>query len=162
MSRPLLDMEHASFLTGSVCILVSSRSAQLVPSVASGMGCRVSNDRQVVEVVLAVPEAADVLADLAAGAPVAVVFSHPVSLQTVQLKASRAEPLAAGEADEALVARLERALDPQFERVGFGPPYAQLMLAHAPGDLRVIRFSPDAVFEQTPGPRAGSLIAGKA
>ena len=156
--RALLDLELAAFLQGGVCMLLSSRDAKLRSSVTTGLGCRLSNDRREVTVLVSTHESTDVLADLQAGGPLAIVFSDPVTLRTVQLKAAGAVVEPCDAEDHALFERYAREVERELSRVQFGPPYPAAMLAHEPANLRRVRFQPTAAFNQTPGPRAGERL----
>jgi len=78
-NSPLLDAAQAAFLGGPVAINVASHDAARVPSIARAFGCRVSDDRREVVVFLSQPRSRRILDDLAAGAPIAAVFSRPAT-----------------------------------------------------------------------------------
>jgi hypothetical protein len=53
-------------------------------------------------------------------------------------------------------------MEEEIERVGYPPRLTRAMLACRLDDLVAITFAPAQVFEQTPGPQAGKLMAGAA
>ena len=61
-STPLIDTSHAAFITRGISISVSSCGADLMPSVARAIGCRVSTDRHSVTVLVSKSQAAELLA----------------------------------------------------------------------------------------------------
>lgn len=75
---------------------IATRDAQRMPAVSQAVGCLVSGDRRRVTVLIDAAQSAGVAADIAAGSPVAVVFSLPATHCTVQIKGEGAS--AAGQA----------------------------------------------------------------
>ena len=155
---PLLDAAWAAFLAGPVAINVASRSPALVPSVARAYGCRVSLDRRQVTVLLAAGRARALLRDLAVGAPIAAVFSRPKTHVTLQLKGERAEVLPATEADEALMRAYSAAFAAEIGALGYGEDFGERLAPPSAETAAAVRFEPVALFEQTPGPRAGERL----
>ncbi|MDD5366892.1 MAG: hypothetical protein PHR30_16265 [Gallionellaceae bacterium] len=155
---PLLDAMHAEFLGGPVAINVASRDEARVPSIARAYGCRVAADRREVVVFLSRRRSTALLRDLAAGAPVAVVFSRPKTHETIQLKGARVRirPLAAG--DRARMLACGAAFATEIIALGYTESFSRALMAPAGDDAMAIAFTPDAVFEQTPGPKAGQRL----
>ena len=50
-------------------------------------------------------------------------------------------------------------MEHEVQRVGYAPRLTRAMLACRIDDLVAVTFAPEQVFEQTPGPRAGKLVA---
>ncbi|MFO0624149.1 MAG: hypothetical protein U0325_00915 [Polyangiales bacterium] len=84
-----LHNDLVACITGPVGIVVATRDADRVPDVAERLGCRVTPEGHVV-LVIAAPQAPELLACLTAGAPLAATFSTPSPNRTVQLKAPSA------------------------------------------------------------------------
>lgn len=155
-----LDRDTADFVTGVVSISIAARDAQLRPSVSKAVGCAVSADRRWVTVMIDGRRSAQVVADITAGSPVAVVFSLPATHRTVQFKGERAA-LAAATPTQQVRARMHfDAIVEHLAALGYAEPALRALFAYEPDALLGLRFAPTAVFAQTPGPRAGERIAG--
>jgi hypothetical protein len=153
---PLLDAEHAAFITGGLSILAASRDATDAPSVARVHGCRVSADRRVVTIFVARGQAGSLIDDVERCGALAVVFSYPPTHRTIQLKCSSArvrlpEP---GETDH--VADYVEAFTAGVLPFGYEPRQMATLFAFTEGDLVAIDFVPESAFVQTPGPKAGA------
>jgi len=155
---PVLDAAWAAFLTGPVAINVASRSPALVPSVARAYGCRVSPDRRRVTILLATGRARALLRDLAEGAPIAAVFSRPKTHVTLQLKGELAEVLPATATDVELMQAYGAAFAAEVCALGYREDFGARLAATAAEPAAAVRFEPVALFEQTPGPRAGERL----
>ncbi|UHD17872.1 hypothetical protein [Thiocapsa bogorovii] len=155
---PLLDEAQALFLLGPVSISAASHDAAGVPSLARAFGCRVAEDRR--EVVVFVPTRSGdaLLRDLAAGAPIAVVFSRPKTHETLQLKAhaARLEPL--GPTDRQRMRASGSAFAAELIALGYSAAFAHALVAPSKEDGVSVVFSPTLLFDQTPGPRAGRRL----
>lgn len=154
---PLLDAARAAFLAGPVSINVASRDAALVPSVARAYGCRVDAGRRVT-LFLAEARAAAVLRDLAAGAPIAVIFSRPRTHVSLQLKADRAELMPLTEADRAIMHAYADAFGAEVRALAHSAAFAEKLMQGCFEAAVAARFTPTTLFEQTPGPRAGARL----
>lgn len=157
-ARPLLDVEAASFLASGVCIFASSANRSGAPSLSAASGCSVSRDRHQVTVFVSRLEAADLLADIEAGGPLAVVFSVASSLKTLQLKARSATIRPLTPDDLSALEHCERETTREFERIGFGAAYATQSFDEPRTNLVALVFTPTEAFDQTPGPRAGTPV----
>lgn len=155
---PVLDKTQAEFLGGPVSINVASHDGAQVPSLARAYGCRVAADRREVVVFLSRPRSESLLRDLAAGFPVAVVFSRPKTHETIQIKGARARllPLAAG--DRALMRACGAAFSAEIIALGYAEGFSRALMAPADDAAVAMAFVPEAVFEQTPGPQAGMRL----
>ncbi|MCZ7686629.1 MAG: hypothetical protein M5U28_50925 [Sandaracinaceae bacterium] len=158
MLLPRLSADVVAFLRGSVSIVAASSGADGLPDLARAVGCRVRADRGRVTVLVASSQSSGLLESVRLTRRVAVVFTQPSTHRALQLKADDAVVEARGEDDARLVAAYQAAMVPELAKVGFGEDFARAMFGAAPDDLVAIGFSPAAVFEQTPGPRAGERI----
>ena len=154
----LLSPEHIALIDSGVSVIVASRDAQLRPSLMRGMGSRISADGAQITVFLRPSQSQVLLADLQAGGPIAVVFSHPPTNRTVQLKASGARTRAVEPSDQAALRRYRVAVQHFIGLLGFGPDFVAAMLSAPPDDLVAIEFTPEAALDQTPGARAGTPL----
>ena len=154
----LLGPAHIDLVNSGVSTIVASRDARLRPSLMRAMGSCISVDGQVITVFLRASQSTQLLADIAAGGPIAVVFSDPPSNRTLQVKASGARTRPTGPGDQAVLRRYLIAMQHCVGQVGYGPDYVAAMLAAAPQDQVALEFTPEEAFDQTPGPRAGRSL----
>jgi hypothetical protein len=155
---PALDVEHATFIQGSVSVIVASRNAQLVADVVRGCGCRVSRDRRQVTVLVEPSRAGTLLEDIAVNGRIAAVFSQPSTHRTIQLKGSDACVVRVTPTDRAVAARHLASWKHELGSIGYTPELAAAVRGAAE-HVAAIRFTPSAAFQQTPGPGAGQRLA---
>jgi len=162
LSRPLLSPEHIALIDKGISANVASRNAALRPSVMRAVGASISQDGTEITVFVSRSHARQLLQDIAATGEVAVVFSEPVSHRTVQVKASKAELRAAEERDLPVLRRYGQSMEHELSLVGCDLPFVHTLLAFKLDELVAVQFSPDAAFDQTPGPKAGTALPGTA
>ena len=153
-----LPASVAAFVQSGLSVSVSSCSERLQPSIAKGMGCRVSAARDRVTVFMFATSGEEVLRDLRRGAPIAVCFSRPSTHQTVQLKGPVAAIEPASAEDVAVARRCLDLLIDDLVPLGLPAPVLEAFFWHDPAGLLALSFTPEAAFAQTPGPRAGHAI----
>lgn len=158
MTQPLLTDDYACFIQGAVSILAASRDSRCVPSVSRAIALRVSADRREVTLLLATSQCRQLLADIASTRAVAMVCTEPSTHRTVQIKGfdARLTPLQDG--DYALATAHNEAFAEHLMPLGYARELA-LTVHDVSGDtLTAVTFAVDAMFEQTPGPRAGTRM----
>jgi len=158
MSRPRIPPELLAMMARGVSVIVASRDATLRPSMMRAMGSHVEKQGRRITVFVSRAQSPQLLQDLAAGAPVAAVFSEPATHLCVQVKASRVAMRDAVPDDEPLLARYLASMEREVQRVGFPPHLTRAMLACRVPDLVAVEFEPEQAFDQTPGPRAGKPL----
>lgn len=162
MKRPsltsLLSPEHIALVDKGVSAVVSACDARLRPSIMRAMGSSITPDGVTVTVYLARLQARQLLLDVAATGRIAVVFSEPLSHQTVQVKASRVRTRPARASDEPLLQRYLAAMEYELARVGFDARFVRAMFECKLDELVAVSFEPEVAFDQTPGPRAGAAL----
>ena len=156
----LLPPDLVAMMARGVSVIVASRDARLRPSIMRAVGSRVEAGGQDITVYLARRQSRQLLQDLAATGQIATVFSEPSTHKSVQVKSSRVAMREAGTEDVPVLAAYLRSMEHEVQKVGFGPPVTQAMLAHRLDDVVAVRFTPEQAFEQTPGPRAGAALGG--
>ena len=161
MSAPstLLPPDLIAMVAGGVSTIVSSSDAALRPSVMRAVGCTITPDGSTITVYLARRQSRQLLLDLAATGRIAVVFSHPSSNRTLQVKAMGVQTRPAQASDQPILAHYLSAMEKEIEAVGFPARLTQAMLAHQIDDVVAVSFEPSTAFDQTPGPRAGEPLA---
>jgi hypothetical protein len=155
----LIGAELQEFLESGISVLVGSRDRLLVPEAIRGFGLRVEAGGH--ELVVFVPDAwgARTLANLRDNGRIAVGTARPADHRSVQLKGSVLEIRPGGDEDRAALERYREQLVGHFGEIGF-PPRILHRLNVWP--CHAVRFAVEALFEQTPGPRAGAPLAGAA
>lgn len=148
-----------AMMARGVSVNVASRDERLRPSAMRAMGSAIDPDRGTVTVYLARRQAAQLLRDIESSGCIAAIFSEPPTHVTVQLKATTAATRPATEDDRPALDRYLASMEREIERVGHPPALTRAMLAWRLEDLVAVTFVPEQVFEQTPGPKAGQLMA---
>lgn len=162
MSAPLLHDRTVAFIEREVAIDLACASADHHPSSCRGFACRVSPDRQRLTVFVRREEAHQLLQDVLTQDTIAVVFCLPETEAAIQVK-GRQVALSAVSADDMLdIQRYRDAFIDSIVRIGHPRPFAETYMAVEAGQMVAISFQPDAVFEQTPGPRAGQPVGQEA
>lgn len=159
LAPPLaLEPELAAFLQSGLSMHAASCDAQCVPGLSRPLACRVSADRRRVTVFLLASHSGAMLADFRANGRIAVVFTHPGSHRTLQLKGEDAaiEPLQPD--DHLLVARQHEGFVRHLVELGWPESLGDTLLAGARGDIVAVGFTVSAAFVQTPGPTAGQPL----
>jgi hypothetical protein len=101
-----------------------------------------------------------VLDALDAGSAITLVASRPATHMTLQFKAAGAERVGVNTAHKRASARCLTAFGAELAGLGYGDDMAERLAAIFPTDqLAGLRFAPDVVFDQTPGPQAGKVLA---
>lgn len=155
---PFLDSEHTAFITGPVSINVAARGSDGFPALMRAVGCRVSEDRCSLIIVLSATAGADVIAGIRQSGAVAVVFSEPPTHRTLQVKGRDARVLPAEPGDAAFAERYRDGLARVLAALGYAEDMVRAFLTYPPEDLVTVRFEPSAAFSQTPGPHAGEAL----
>ena len=155
----LLDADRIAMVAKGVSAIVASCSVALQPSIMRAVGSHISADGRCVTVYLRRSQSRQLLQDIADTGRIAVVFSEPSTHHTLQLKAGQAQQRPATTDDLPVLQAYLRSMEHEVGLVGWGPHYVGAMLAAPLDDVVAVSFIPDAAFDQTPGPRAGSVIA---
>ena len=155
---PLLSPEHIAMVDKGVSAIVSSCDVQLRPSIMRAMGSSITPDGGSVTVYLSRRQSRQLLLDVAATGRIAVVFSEPLSHQTVQVKATQTRIRPAQASDEPLLQRYRTAMAHEVAKVGIDARFAHAMFDWQLDDLVAISFEPQEAYDQTPGPRAGATL----
>ncbi len=153
-----LRPQDLALIARGVSAIVASRDAALRPSLMRAVGAHISTDGQCITVYLRRSQSRQLLEDIAAPGPIAVVFSDPASNQTLQVKADTARIRAAEPQDQAVLRRYLVAMQHAVGQVGYGADYVAAMLSAPPQDLVAVEFTPQTAFDQTPGPKAGAPL----
>jgi pyridoxamine 5'-phosphate oxidase-like protein len=136
-------------------ILVGTVDPSGWPSCCRGVALVVHPDREGVTVYVPVATAAETVANIASNGQVAVVASEIVSHVSVQLKGrARAVRVAGEDEAEAVHGHFDRFIG-VLDSVGLPRGISRTMTRWPAFAVDV---AVEAIFEQTPGPRAGALV----
>lgn len=149
-----IDAELKEFLESGVALQVGTANLDGEPHGGSAWGPRV-NDDGTCTVFLDTRRAARQLANLAMNPKLAVVFAHPVSYRSVQLKGRWISTSAATKEDDDWVKLHREQFATNVVLIGDSPETIRntWML-----DVIRIDFAVEAAFDQTPGPNAGQPL----
>ncbi len=160
MTPALLSDDTVAFVEREVAIDLASRSAELRPSACRGFACRVAPDRQSVTVYVRRQEAQQLLQDLLVCDAIAVVVCLPEAEAALQIK-GRQVKLSAASADEvAFVQRYRQRFVDGIAALGYDRDFGEAYMTIDPEQMVAVSFTPEAVFQQTPGPQAGQRVGG--
>lgn len=154
----LLTQRHAQFICSEVAIDVAGRNTLNFPSIARAYGCRVTEDRQQVTVFLSIARSENLLRDIRENGAIAVAFTKPSTHESIQLKGSDAKIVALQAGDRAIMQEYGRIFVRDINSIGFRDPFASAMMTAVTEESVAVLFTPNAAFEQTPGPSAGKRL----
>lgn len=152
----MIDPQLARFLEEGLGIYVGTRDDSLRPNGARALAVAVADGGGELTVHLAAVAAERLLPDLRSNGQVAVSFARPVDDRACQIKGVFAEARPTSDGERAAVERQWQGFLAQLEKIGI-PEAATESWVRWPATA--IRLSVTAVFEQTPGPHAGTPIA---
>lgn len=158
-SVALLDEDTIKLIEAHVvAIYVATADTVRRPHVARAFGCRASSKGRVLTTWVSRSSARPVLDDIARNGRLAFTVSHIASCRTLQLKGTDAEIV---EADADSLARV-RAHQEGFVQATMALGYPEHVMRHTIDadldEIVAVRFSPTAVFKQTPGVGAGAAL----
>jgi hypothetical protein len=136
-------------------LMVATADGDGVPSCCRAVGLAGDADGDSLTVYLPVWTAAQTIANLAATHRIAIVSSFPLDHGTIQLKGRSGAVRVARDDERPLVDRWLGRFADVVSSLGL-PRAVAMSLVHWPAfavDVEV-----DAIFDQTPGPRAGSVV----
>jgi hypothetical protein len=160
LAKPL-SVELATFFERGVSLMVGTRDADLVPELIRAWGPRVSRDRKSVSLSVAKAGSARTLENLRANGRLAVTGALPLDSSAVQLWGRCLGTAPASRQDLAAVQLHRDAFARLNETLGVPRPFIEALwrreLVGSPAMVR-IRFVVEQIFNQTPGPDAGSRL----
>ena len=147
MPTPLiLTPEQTAFLQGPLSLNVGAVGRDGWPCVCRAQGVVVARDRRSLTVLLSASHGRAVLEALDTGSAITLVVSRPAR---VAIGSERQE-----------VRVVLAAFGGELETLGYGTELKTTLASVVPADdLVALRFVPEIVFDQTPGPDAGRVLA---
>ncbi|WP_310448081.1 hypothetical protein [Thiobacillus sp.] len=156
-----LTPDQVAFLQGPVSMNIGAMGRDGWPCVCRAHGCVVARDRRSLTVWLSAQRGKNILDALDAGSAVTLVVSRPATHATLQLKAGSATRVAVSAAHKLASARCVAAFGAELDALNYGTQMSALVIAALPADHLVgLRLTPEVVFDQTPGPQSGKVLAG--
>jgi hypothetical protein len=156
-----LSAELQTFLERGASVMVGTRDADLVPELVRAWGPRVSRDRRSISLCVAMAGSARTLANLRDNGRLAVTCALPINSNAIQLWGRCTGTARANRRDLSAVEAHRDAFARVNEGLGVPRPFIEALwqreLAGSPAMVRV-RFVAEQVFNQTPGPDAGSPL----
>ena len=144
------------FMTGGVSVLVGTVDADGIPSCCRGIAIATRDNFESVTIYIPAATAQETVANVATTRRVAVSCSHPLSHETLQIKGVTRGVRLAPPSDAAFVRTRLDELAGVLDAIGL-PRRVTKSIAHWPAFA--IDVSVEQVFDQTPGPKAGTPIA---
>jgi len=142
-------------------VMVGTRDSELVPELVRAWGPRVSQDRKHISVCVATAAGAKTIANLQDNGRVAVTFALPANSNAIQVWGRCIGTGRPHRDDLAAVQAHRDAFAEVNKDIGVPPPFINALwqreLAGSPAMVR-IRFVAEQIFNQTPGPDAGSRL----
>lgn len=157
----LLTAELETFFERGVSLMLGTRDADLVPELIRGWGPRLSRDRRSVSLCVAKAGSARTLENLRDNGRMAVTCALPLNSSAIQLWGRCIGTAPATRRDLIAVQAHRDAFARVNESIGVRRPFIEALwqreLAGSPAMVR-IRFVAEQIFNQTPGPDAGSPL----
>lgn len=150
-----LDEDLAELFESGVLAKVGTRDARLRPACTWAMGARVDRERGLVTLFIPEERARKTLENLRDNGLVAVTFSRPIDHRAIQLKGRCLSTGPTNEAERAFQERYRAAFGEHLQCVGW-PRALVRRLVYWPSVAVVVQ--PGELFEQTPGPKAGTPL----
>ena len=151
----MIDPTLSTFLEEGLGVYVGTRNAALEPNGARGLAVEVEKGGTHVVVYVAEAAAPRILPDLESNGHIAVSFGRPKDDRACQVKGLFTGARRAEESErERVVGQFER-FRSALEYIGISRPISSGWVAWP---AVAVRFKVTAVFEQTPGPAAGTPI----
>jgi hypothetical protein len=151
----MIDSALATFLQEGLAIHIGTRNEHLEPNGARGIAVTVDDDGTRVVVYVSKIAAERLLADLRSNGRAAVVFCRPTDDRACQVKGVFVSVRQARTAERALMTRQWEGFVRQLGQIGI-PPATVQSWATWPAVAITLRVT--ELFDQTPGPKAGTAL----
>ena len=157
---PTISDDVMELFASGVDVYIATRSRELLPESTLGMGVRVHDDRRTATVYVPNVAVERTLANLhEPSAPIALMFCHPPTNRSVQLKGHFVAQRPATDGEREIIQIFRSALITSFAQIGV-PRALTRGLPWWPSTA--IEVEVEHVFKQTPGPDAGELLRNSA
>lgn len=154
----MLNDEIFEFLASGVSIVVASRNAAFVPSIARAKGCRiVTGAKPRVRILISAAHAGELLDDVRGTGTISATFTLPRTHRALQLKGRDARVTGIDAQDREAMEEYVRVFAAVVDPLGFSAEFVRAYY-ESPRDEVAIEFEPSDAFQQTPGPAAGARL----
>ncbi|MFP5248021.1 MAG: hypothetical protein ACLGH0_15105 [Thermoanaerobaculia bacterium] len=143
------------FAEGGESVIVGTVDADGIPTCCRGIAVVSKDDFDTVTVYVPAATAQETVANVATTRRVAISASHPLSHESIQIKGLTRGVRLAPASDEGLVRQKLEELANVLDEIGL-PRRRTMSIAHWPAFA--IEVSVEQSFNQTPGPKAGSVL----
>lgn len=159
MSESILPLSAglSAFIESGLSMLIGTRGPDLTPESLRGVGIAVTKDGRGLTVFVPLRGGTRTLANLGDNGRIAVTLSRPTTHETIQIKGVVARIEDATEDDRASLDRYLEAFSRILTPCGM-PATVTRRLVNWPAVAVTVAI--EDVFVQTPGPRAGTRLAG--
>ncbi|SJZ94760.1 Pyridoxamine 5'-phosphate oxidase [Consotaella salsifontis] len=147
----------AEFIASPVMIVIGTRDRANRPDIGRGIGAWTTADATGLQIIVSAWQYGGTIDNLRSNGAAALTFVRPSDYVCYQIK-GRASIGEIGPAGLALSARYIAAMSEALARLGVAPEMSGVWLASREPTL--FQVTPEAVFLQTPGPGAGTALAG--
>jgi hypothetical protein len=151
----LLGADLVELVQSGVAIVVATRDDELRPEIARAWGPEVSADGSTMRLCVTARPGSKTLSNLEGNGAIAATFSLPSSYRTVQIKGAVLELSAVTAAELERVREHVGSFADEAEQVGIARGMAHRL---ARAELVAVRFAVGELYDQTPGPKAGSRL----
>lgn len=153
--------ELRTFLESGVSALVGTRDSALTPEITRAWGVRVGRDGRSVSLCVVESSGQKTVENLQANGQIAAAFCLSNNYRAVQLKGRCAEITEPGEEDWRAIERHRDSFIRSTESIGVPRELGEELWLREVKDSAAmikIRFIAEEIFDQTPGPEAGSPL----
>jgi hypothetical protein len=154
----MIDPDLRAFLEGGLGIHIGSRTAKLEPNGARVTAVKVEEDGLHLRLYVAQVASVRVLPDLQANGAAAVMFARPTDDRACQIKGIFVSAQPAAEAERGFVHDQWDRFRANLETIGIPRTGSSGWITWP---SVAIRIRATAIFQQTPGPDAGALLASR-
>ena len=151
----MISPDLHEFIESGISILVGTRGDRLLPECCRAVGAKVENEGRELTVYLPQATAGTTLSNLRNNGRIAVCFSRSGDHRSIQIKGRLLAITDGGEEARRVILKYRSALAESWGVIGV-PPRITLRMAHWP--CHEARFQVTSLFNQSPGPGAGSTL----
>jgi hypothetical protein len=154
----MIEPDLRAFLEGGLGIHIGTRTSRLEPNGARALAVKVEEDHLHLLVYLAEVAARRVVPDVRANGAIAVGFARPIDERACQIKGIFVDVRQAADDERRFIEEQVDGFRANLEHIGI-PRIGTTGWITWPAVA--IRFRATTIFEQTPGPAAGTLVAAR-
>jgi hypothetical protein len=153
----MLREEHAVFVRRYTSMSVGVRARDNRPIVGRALGCRVSVDRRRLTIFLSQSREKEVLDCLRENRAIALTVTRPQTHETLQFKGEVRDILPLSAEDVAEIAAYRQSFVEELAALGYEAAFSWAVVGGAEDAVAVV-IEPNAMYDQTPGPKAGTRL----